>query len=216
MAPRRPISAAIAEQSVRERILHAALDAFMERGYEGASTLEIATRAKLSKRELYALFDNKHAILNALVAMRAQRMRVALEKPAVLDRAGLAKVLTAFGAAVLREACDPAVVAFFRFAIAQAGRSDQVARVLDTFGRKANHAALADLLAEAQARGLVGAGDARAMAARFFALLWGGLLLQLLLRVTDFPDPREIERRARDATAGLLELHPPRNSRHPS
>jgi hypothetical protein len=41
---RRPDDAG--EASVRERILSAA---FMERGYSGASTLEIATRAKVSK-----------------------------------------------------------------------------------------------------------------------------------------------------------------------
>jgi AcrR family transcriptional regulator len=34
---------------VRDRILRAAFSAFMESGYERASTLEIATRAKVSK-----------------------------------------------------------------------------------------------------------------------------------------------------------------------
>ncbi|MBV8653445.1 MAG: helix-turn-helix transcriptional regulator, partial [Alphaproteobacteria bacterium] len=47
----------------------------MERGYAGASTLEIATRAKVSKRELYALFGNKQGILTALISSRATRMR---------------------------------------------------------------------------------------------------------------------------------------------
>ena len=36
------------------RVLSAAFSAFMERGYSGASTAEIARRAKVSKRELYA------------------------------------------------------------------------------------------------------------------------------------------------------------------
>jgi Bacterial regulatory proteins, tetR family len=44
---RRPDDAG--EASVRERILSAAFAAVMERGYSGASTLEIATRAKVSK-----------------------------------------------------------------------------------------------------------------------------------------------------------------------
>jgi AcrR family transcriptional regulator len=34
---------------MRDRVLGAAFSAFMERGYEGASTLDIATRAKVSK-----------------------------------------------------------------------------------------------------------------------------------------------------------------------
>src|SRR5215469_8391229 len=40
--------------AVRERILEAAFAAFMKSGYAAASTLEIATRARVSKRELYA------------------------------------------------------------------------------------------------------------------------------------------------------------------
>jgi AcrR family transcriptional regulator len=41
------------EAAVRERILKAAFAAFKKSGYATASTLEIATRARVSKRELY-------------------------------------------------------------------------------------------------------------------------------------------------------------------
>lgn len=37
--------------------------AFQELGYGGASTLEIATRAKVPKRELYTYFSNKQALV---------------------------------------------------------------------------------------------------------------------------------------------------------
>jgi len=47
------------ETTVRERILEAAFAAFMKSGYATASTLEIATRACVSKRELYGLVGNK-------------------------------------------------------------------------------------------------------------------------------------------------------------
>ena len=60
----------------RRGILEAAYDVLMERGYAGASTLEIATRARVSKRELYAEFGNKSGILQALIAATAARMRV--------------------------------------------------------------------------------------------------------------------------------------------
>jgi AcrR family transcriptional regulator len=49
------------ETEVRARILDAAFAAFMKSGYAATSTLEIATRARVSKRELYALVGNKHA-----------------------------------------------------------------------------------------------------------------------------------------------------------
>ncbi|HEY4834688.1 MAG TPA: TetR family transcriptional regulator, partial [Bradyrhizobium sp.] len=41
------------ETPARTRILDAAFSAFMESGYAETSTLEIATRARVSKRELY-------------------------------------------------------------------------------------------------------------------------------------------------------------------
>ena len=61
--------------AVRERILGAAFEAFRERGYAATSTLEIATRARVSKRELYALVGNKQKMLIAAIAERAKRSR---------------------------------------------------------------------------------------------------------------------------------------------
>ncbi|MGZ3349744.1 MAG: TetR family transcriptional regulator, partial [Xanthobacteraceae bacterium] len=47
------------ETPARQRILDAAFSAFMEHGFAETSTLEIATRARVSKRELYALVGSK-------------------------------------------------------------------------------------------------------------------------------------------------------------
>ena len=52
----------------RRAILIAAVGVLMEKGYARASTLEIATRARVSKRELYAEFGSKRGILEALIA----------------------------------------------------------------------------------------------------------------------------------------------------
>src|SRR6185437_14931773 len=57
----------------RERIMGAAFAVLTEKGYTGASTLEIATRARVSKRELYTLFGDKRGILVAMIASRAAR-----------------------------------------------------------------------------------------------------------------------------------------------
>lgn len=48
------------------------------------------------------------------------------------------------------------------------------------------------------------------MADLFTSLLWGGgLLVRLLLRVAEPPEPEEVRRRARDATKALLRLYAP-------
>jgi len=196
---------------MRARILAAAFSVFMERGYAGASTLEIATRAKASKRELYALFGNKRAMLLACIAGRAARMRVALEVPCPSDGASLHATLTGFGATLLREASDPAVIAVYRLAI-QEVQSPEVARSLDAAGRKATRAALARLLAQAQSDGLIGEGEVETMGGRFLALLWGDLQLRLLLNLARPPSRRSLEDRARAAADALLALYPPRRA----
>lgn len=194
------------ENPKRTRVLQAAFSAFQDLGFAGASTLEIATRAKVSKRELYTLFSNKQAMLAACIAERTNRMRLPLESPASLDRRTVASTLTAFGTAVLRGVCDPSTLAVFRLAIAES--VPEIAHALDTAGGQADRAALVAFLSKAQEHGQFAAADPGTMATFFFALLWGDLLVRLLLRVTDPPTSKEIERRARAATEVLLMLFP--------
>jgi AcrR family transcriptional regulator len=198
-----------AEPALRERVLKAAFGVFRKRGFAGASTLEIATRAKVSKRELYALFGSKHAMLAACIRERAGRMRQPIELTAPASSAAVAATLVEFGTSILRVVSHPDVLAVHRLAIAESDRAPEIARTLDRNGREANHAALADWLAKAQAQGLMGAGDPAIMAAQFLATLWGGLLIQLLLRVRDAPGAAEIEARAQASTRTLLTLYAP-------
>jgi AcrR family transcriptional regulator len=193
---------------LRERILDAAFCAFMENGYAGTSMLEIATRAKVSKREIYAVCKGKAALLRDAIAERARRMRLPLALPAPKDRAALAATLTAFGTALLRGVCDPAVLAVYWLAISESGNAPEVAKLLDKVGRGASRAALSQTLARAQADSLIRAGDPATAAVDFFALLWGDLLLQLLLRVADPPRPQAMEQRAREAADKFLRLYP--------
>jgi AcrR family transcriptional regulator len=117
---------------IRERILNAAFSLFAEPGFSTTSMLDIVTRARVSKRDLCALFQNKHAVLAACIHERVA------------------------------------------------------------------------LLTKAQERRLVANGDPAALATRYFALLWGDLLLSLLMRVRKAPAEREIQTRARAATETLF------------
>ena len=78
---------------VRQRILDAAFAAFMENGHAQASTLEIATRARVSKRELYSLVGNKQEMLVACIRERAKRLQVPVGVPEPRDREALAHAL---------------------------------------------------------------------------------------------------------------------------
>lgn len=192
---------------VRERILTAAFEAFTERGYAATSTLEIATRARVSKRELYALVGNKQKMLITAIGERAKRLGPPTDMPALRDRATLAQVLTAFGIQTIREVSDPVVVSVFRLAIAEAVQAPEVARTLDAVGREASRTALRHIMSESRAAGLI-AGRPADLAEQFAGLLWRDLMISLLLGVVQRPSPRAIDARAREATEAFLRLHP--------
>lgn len=193
--------------AVRKRILGAALSAFMEGGFAQTSTLEIATRARVSKRELYALFGNKEAMLVACITERAQRLKAPADLPELRDREILARVLNAFGTTLLTETTDPAVVAILRLAISESVHAPKVAQALDSIARKPTRDSLRAIMANAKSAGLL-PGDAEAMTEKFLGLLAGDLMTGLLLQVTDRPGAGEIARRAGEATAALLQLYP--------
>jgi AcrR family transcriptional regulator len=195
-----------APDELRDRIVGAAFAAFMTKGYAGTSMLEIATRAKISKRDLYARFPNKQSVLLACVMDRAARMRLPSDWPAPRDRQMLAVMLNTFGATVVREVCEPAVTSMYRLAIAESDRSPDVSAALNA-NRFVNRHALEQLLVRSQAAGVLGEGDSSRMMEQFFALLWGDLLLSRLLGASA-PKSAEIEQRVAEAVAAFLQLYP--------
>jgi AcrR family transcriptional regulator len=196
------------KQSPRDRILHAAIGAIIQHGYRGTSTLEIATRAKVSKRELYALFPSKEAMLAEGIRRRTEQMKVAPDLPEVRDRQMLAAVLAGFGARLLQEVCHPHVTAVYRLAIGEAGRAPEMAQILNAAGREATRKALANFFTKAQSAELLPKADAIALAAQFLGLLWTDVFVPLLLGVEPPPDEADCRRRARLAATEFLALNP--------
>jgi AcrR family transcriptional regulator len=195
------------EHAVRNRILGAAFAAFRKNGYAASSTLEIATRARVSKRELYALVGNKQEMLVECIRERAARFRAPAGMLAVRDRKTLARVLGAYGARLVREVSDPTVIAMFRLAIGEARNAPEVARALDSIGREAGRAALREIMARARAARVL-KGNPTVLAEQFRGLLWGDLMVSLLLGVAKRPSERAIAGRAREATSAFLKIHP--------
>lgn len=200
-------SVAAGPQPARERILHAAMEAFMELGYTEASTLKIATRAQVSKRELYALFGNKQAMLAACIADRAGRMHLPTEPPPPpRNREELVAMLSKLGATVLREVSHPVVMTVFRLAITEGQRAPEVAATLET-ARQLIRTTVHNILVQAQSAGVIGAGNPTDMSSRYLALLWDDLMVSILLRIREAPGTTEIDHRVGTATEDFLRLY---------
>jgi AcrR family transcriptional regulator len=192
---------------VRGRILEAAFSAFAEHGFADTSTLEIATRARASKRELYAEFGSKQDMLVACIRQRAERLKLPVDLPDIADRATLEQALVAFGTQLLREVSDPAVVAVFRIAIGETVRAPEVAQTLADVAIAASREALREIMRRAIDAGLLG-GGAPEMAEHFFGLLWGSRMIGLLLNIAERPSPKESAARAEKAAAIFLLVYP--------
>ncbi|WP_186160740.1 TetR/AcrR family transcriptional regulator [Burkholderia gladioli] len=195
------------ERSPRQRIIEAAFRIFAEKGYESASTLAIATQAKVSKRDIYANFSNKQDMLLACIEGRGQRMNLGAALPRATSAAMLEKVLASFASRLLAEVTDPIIITIYRLAIAEVARAPEIARTLDRIGRKASQQALTTWLAQAQQDALLGEGEAAALAAEFLALAWNDLRTDLLLGVAPRPSAEALAEQARQAAAAFMRLH---------
>jgi len=192
----------------RRAILVAAVGVLMEKGYARASTLEIATRARVSKRELYAEFGSKRGILEALIDSSSTEMKMPLAVPEIGDRHGFTAALTAYGVSALSILTNPYVLAMYRLAIAEAPANTELGEILDSSGRQPNRRALIEIMRRGQAAGFLGAGEPERIGQELFGLLMGDLMVWLLLGIGEPPGAHEIRARAERATRAVLALHP--------
>jgi AcrR family transcriptional regulator len=203
---RKPRLAEKGQDPVRDRILSAAMRTFVEHGYAAATTLEIATRAKVSKRELYALVGNKEQMLAACVAGRGRRMRLPEAFPAPADMASLESGLRQYGIILLKELMDPDVLAVFRLGISEAKRSPGIAASINEQGHKPANAALESLLRSARVAKLLVSDDFPSMVAHYRGLLLGDRMVYVLLGTVPPPSTTEIDRQAEEAAHLFLRL----------
>jgi AcrR family transcriptional regulator len=165
----------------RLAVLKAAAKIFFSKGYERATTLDIATEAKVSKRLLYELFENKQGILVALIKLGTQRMQQPIDVPVPESAAAFYETLRAFGRPFLTELYDERNIAMTRLAIADATSSGVVARELATSGSGPVIAAVEKLFKQVADKKLVFFGDAEESASVFFNVLVGDVRIKLLM-----------------------------------
>jgi AcrR family transcriptional regulator len=196
---------------MHERVLAAAFDLFTENGYAGTSTLKIATRAKVSKRDLYSMFDSKQAMLVACIQKEGPRGQLPPEMPLPRNQKELTLILTAFATDFLTQLAHPSVIAMFRLAIAEASRSPEVAQALEA-RRAAVRVSMSEFLGRIQSAHLLAKSDPARMANQYITLLWGGMMMGLLLGVRAKASPAEIRDCAFEATEAFLRIHGRRHS----
>ncbi|MGZ5799421.1 MAG: TetR/AcrR family transcriptional regulator [Burkholderiaceae bacterium] len=165
----------------RQAVLKAAAKVFFTKGYERATTLDIATEAKVSKRLLYELFENKQGILVALIKLGTQRIQQPIDIPALESTEALYETLRAFGRAFLTELYGERNIAMTRLAIADAASSGVVAKELVASGSGPVIAAVEKLFRQASEKKLIFFDDAEEMTTVFFSVMVGDVRIKLLM-----------------------------------
>lgn len=192
-----------------EAILGAAFDVFEEKGLHGATMLEIATRAKVSKETLYARFDSKEGLFYALLAWGSEKAAVdlaALEDAVDVDPA---EALRAYGVACLSKMMQPESIEVHRIVVSEARRMPEVARVFDEFTCQAASAMIDRVVDALEAKGLAKVDDRAGFADAFIGLLRGNLHHHVVIGILPGPSEDEVQAYARRAMDWLMRIYAP-------
>lgn len=157
----------------RERILCAAQKCFIEYGFHAASMANIAEAAQMSAGLMYRYFENKSAIVRAIVERQSQDGRTQIEQ--LRTSADLAaSILHTYSLWLLR---DPSVMnpALYLEMSAAATRDPQIAAALQDSDERIFEALRAWMARDRNDRGLGLPPEIASPRARLLMQVWSGL-----------------------------------------
>jgi AcrR family transcriptional regulator len=177
---------------VEERILDAATNVFLQRGFEGASVDEIADVARAGKPSIYARFPGKEALFIA-VAARMVRRNTSVAGSLATTGFTLEERLASIATAILQNVLTPETIGLIRMAIAEARRFPELASSVSRMARERATEAVTQLLGELAGSDVMAlpafAAEHRAATARHFRDL---ILLPLMMRALFGEDLAEL------------------------
>jgi len=163
----------------RRAILDAALELFLERGYDDVSMNEVVQRAGGSLATLYRLFGSKEGLFEAILAELSNEI-VAPLLDEEIDRRLPAEALQKVGESFLARVLAPDALAWHRLAINEGPKSPDLRAAILRIGPGRVRERLAGYL-ERQARlGRLQIADPKLAAAQFLALVKAAVHLEVL------------------------------------
>jgi len=154
-------------------VREAALQLFLEHGYEATSMDAIARVAGTTKASLYARFPGKDAVFASVLAWAIGRQDWPFPETEPSDLDDLEGSLTTIALSSLRRALDPSMVKLGRIAITQASRAPDIARQAESVVLGRRYKVIADLLALHAAKGTIRADEPEILADHFMAMVSG-------------------------------------------
>jgi AcrR family transcriptional regulator len=182
------------KQELRQSILEAASNLFLERGYEGFSLRQVAEQIGYTPTTIYLYFADKDALLFALLDDAFDRFGAALHRAYESSLEPLAR-LEAIGRAYVRFGLENPQYYEMMFVV----RSDFLlqARAAETEPRIASFRTLQEAVTDAMAEGALRQGDVEATSFLLWALMHG--IVGLAISMPQMLTPDRIARAERDA-----------------
>lgn len=139
--------------SKRDAILAAAREVFLEAGYAAASMDAVAASANVSKATIYAHFENKRALFEAMIAARCETAFEGLQLPSRYDNAYQA--LYELSLRIMTLITAPEALALHRVIIGECVRLPEVGEAFYAVGPTRGRAHVTELFRDMTGRGLL-------------------------------------------------------------
>ena len=146
---------------VREAIIQATLQLYLDKGYARTSTDEIAARSAVSKQTIYRHFSDKDDLVRAAILslIAAAEDQGAESFDALAESDDIGRDLRVFARQHLRDVIQPDIMAMRRRIIAEVDRFPDVAKAWYAAAPSRGHEKLAASLVRLRERGLLRMDD---------------------------------------------------------
>jgi TetR/AcrR family transcriptional regulator, mexJK operon transcriptional repressor len=164
------------QEQRQEELLSVALDIFLERGFEQTTIEEIAVQVGMSKRTVYAKYEDKNALFKAAVRRAIDEYtvpRAALEA-AVTDDLDLEETLLAVARVRIANVATPVATKLQRILIAQSYRFPELFHTAFEDGAGPTVSFLGDLFVRYTREGVINVTEPARAATAFLSLVVGG------------------------------------------
>lgn len=194
-----------ASEAKRAAILHAAIAHFFDHGFAASSIEGIADTAGVSKVTIYNQFGSKEALFEAAVEAECEKMRGQFLPD--IDAMPIAERLTMIAHGMHGFLFRPEMLRFERYVSAETERVPELGRTFLEAGPRRMKAALASLMARADACGELSLDDPALAAEQFVGMVKG--MADLEWKFAGEHDEAVNERRINAAVETFLRAYAP-------
>ena len=190
----------------RERIEEAAYAVLQEKGYKGASMLDIAKRAGCSNETLYRWYGNKQALFTSLVTANAAAVKQKIEQSIQIDGDTIEE-LRLLGPLLLDLVTNPKAIALNRAAAGDVYHTGTLGPAVAEGGTLTIAPLVETLIAIGIKRHLLHHSDPAEIAGVFIAILIADIQIQRVIGVCPELTDAQKEDRADRACAVIQNLY---------